>query len=62
MQTNDLKGLSQKALDVPGNLLWIVHWFKMAEVESLPTDKAKTKGGELEDSTPTKIRFTITSA
>jgi small subunit ribosomal protein S20e len=34
----------------------------MAEVESLPTDKAKTKGGELEDSTPTKIRFTITSA
>jgi hypothetical protein len=34
----------------------------MAEVENLPTDKAKTKGGELEDSTPTKIRFTITSA
>jgi small subunit ribosomal protein S20e len=34
----------------------------MAEVDTLTTDKAKTKGGDLEDSAPTKIRFTITSA
>jgi hypothetical protein len=34
----------------------------MAEVDTVPTDKGKGKGGELEDSTPTKIRFTITSA
>ena len=37
----------------------------MAETEAAvptTTDKAKTKGGEFEDSTPSRIRFTITSA